>query len=70
MVRQKRGNTMIELSIDTGLCTLCLDCVECCSGNALSSIDEYIIFSSGQCTYCEYCIDVCEPAAITIKEVD
>ena len=50
-------------------CDLCGECVDVCSGKALSITDNTLHFNSDVCTYCESCMDVCSECAIRIYEV-
>ena len=54
-----------EISSD---CNLCGDCVNVCTGDALS-ICEVLVFDADACQYCESCIDVCPEDAIKIMVV-
>ena len=49
-------------------CNLCGECVDVCSGGALSITDNTLHFNSEVCTYCESCMDVCPECAIRITE--
>ena len=49
-------------------CNLCGECVDVCSGKALSISDDKLDFNAETCTYCESCMDVCPECAIRITD--
>ena len=49
-------------------CNLCGECVDVCSGKALSIADDKLVFNADVCTYCESCMDVCPEGAIRIYD--
>ena len=49
-------------------CNLCGDCVDVCTGKALSIVDDELVFDGSTCTYCESCMDICLECAIRIYE--
>ena len=51
-------------------CDFCNECVECCSGNALSIVNDQIQFQADKCTNCEVCSDVCPVGAIWIETLE
>lgn len=59
---------MIQASHDMGKCSQCHECIDNCSGGALSYNEGVIIYSSNNCTFCEVCMDVCDSGAIKVKE--
>ena len=48
-----------ECHINYDDCDLCNECVECCSGKALTISNDQIQFKADKCTNCEVCSDVC-----------
>ena len=48
-------------------CDFCSECVDCCSGKALTIVDNQIQFQADKCTNCEVCNDVCPVGAIWIE---
>jgi len=58
----------VNVKVNVKLCSYCMDCVECCSGGALS-YDNAFHHNPDLCSYCECCADVCGEEAITIREV-
>jgi ferredoxin len=49
-------------------CNLCGECVDVCSGKALSITDDKLHYNGSVCTYCESCMDVCPECAIRITD--
>ena len=49
-------------------CNLCGDCVDVCTGKALSITEDKLNFKADVCTYCESCMDVCPECAIRITD--
>lgn len=43
------------------------ECVECCSGKALTIVNDQIHFQTDKCTHCELWDDVCPVDAIWIE---
>ena len=58
---------MTSVSHDMGKCSQCLDCIECCSGKALSYREGVFFHSSDNCTFCESCMMVCDSGAIVVR---
>ncbi len=59
------------MSLECGLglaCNLCGECVEVCSGKALTIADGKLEFNANVCVYCEVCMDVCPECAIRITD--
>ena len=48
-------------------CDFCNECVDCCSGKALTISNNQIKFQADKCTNCEVCSDVCPVGAIWIE---
>ena len=59
-----------ECHINYDDCDLCNECVECCSGKALTIVNDQIRFQADKCTNCEVCSDVCPVGAIWIETLD
>ena len=59
-----------ECHINYEDCDLCNECVECCSGKALSIVNNQIQFQADKCTNCEVCDDVCPVGAIWIETLE
>ena len=59
-----------ECHINYDDCDLCNECVECCSGKALSIVNDQIKFQADKCTNCEVCDDVCPVGAIWIETLE
>ena len=53
-----------ECHINYNDCDFCNECVEYCSGKALTISNNQIQFQADKCTYCEVCYDVCPVGAI------
>ena len=51
-------------------CDFCNECVECCSGKALTISNNQIQFQADKCTNCEVCSDVCPVGAIWIETLE
>lgn len=49
-------------------CNLCGECVDVCTGKALTIREDKLCFDGSVCTYCESCMDVCPECAIRIYE--
>lgn len=49
------------------LCSQCLDCIQNCTGKALSYNEGVFFYSSNNCTLCEVCSDICDSGAIEVK---
>ena len=58
---------MYECHINYDNCDFCNECVECCSGKALTISNDQIKFQADKCTNCEVCDDVCPVGAIWIE---
>ena len=59
-----------ECHINYEDCDLCNECVECCSGKALTISNDQIRFQADKCTNCEVCSDVCPVDAIWIETLE
>ena len=59
-----------ECHINYNDCDLCSECVDCCSGKALTIVNNQIQFQSDKCTNCEVCDDVCPVGAIWIETLE
>ena len=58
---------MITLSINTEVCTECMECTECCSTGAVYYQDGFQ-FDNQKCSYCEVCMDVCPEQCLKVVE--
>ena len=59
-----------ECYINYDDCDFCSECVECCSGKALTIFNNQIQFQADECTNCEVCDDVCPVGAIWIEIIE
>ena len=50
-------------------CNLCGECVDVCSGKALTITSDELVYDGSKCTYCESCMDVCPECAIRIYDM-
>lgn len=57
-----------ECHINYEDCDFCNECVECCSGKALTITSDELVYDGSTCTYCESCMGVCQKCAIRIYD--
>lgn len=57
----------MNVSHDMGKCSQCMECIENCSGGALSYHEGVFLHSIDNCTFCEVCSDVCDSGAIMVR---
>ena len=53
------------------VCNNCFLCVDKCKGNALSIVDNKVVWDEKKCIYCDTCIHICENhSSPRVKEMD
>lgn len=55
------------LNLDSNSCEACTICVKNCPTDALSCVDDEIIFNEDECIYCRQCEQICPVDAININ---
>jgi MinD superfamily P-loop ATPase len=56
--------------IDYSLCTQCGNCIDYCSFDAISSVDEKVVISEISCDGCRLCMRICPAKAISMADND
>jgi nitroreductase/NAD-dependent dihydropyrimidine dehydrogenase PreA subunit len=63
-------NLSVTTEIDHDLCTGCGLCVDICSSNTLSLVDDRATVMGDHCLQCDHCAAICPVGAITVRGVD
>jgi len=61
------GSKMVAV-VDPEKCDGCGTCVDECSTEAISIVDNVAVVNADECVDCEVCVDVCPNGAITMSE--
>ena len=53
--------------VDSGTCTGCGACVDCCPSEAIEMVDGKAVIDAEKCVDCGVCVDECPVEAISME---
>ena len=53
--------------VDSGTCTGCGACVDCCPSEAIEMVDDKAVIDADKCVDCGVCVDECPVEAISME---